>query len=95
VKDIVAAESVISGEDIGRSVSLDMADMEAVTAGVGEHVEDEEFFRFGSELGVTGICGSEYVGIHPVLLPAGLKFRERIVLAGKRHLVRTVTEYGI
>ena len=89
VEDIVPLEAAVAGEDIGGRVSLDMADMEAVAARVGEHVEHVELLRLGIESGVARIGGTEGIRFQPMLLPAGLEFRERIVLAGQGHLVRT------
>ena len=81
VKHIVTLQAVIAGEDIGGGIALDMADMETVSARVGEHIEDEVLLCLGTKIRIAGIRGAEGIGVEPMLLPAGFKFGKRIVLA--------------
>ena len=77
--------AVEAGKDVRGGVSLDMADMQAVSAGVGEHVENVVFRLGGIEIGVPRIGGAEGSSLQPVLLPAGFEFRKRILLALRAH----------
>ena len=74
MKHIIPLQAVITGENISGRVSLDMADMEAVTTGIGEHIEDEVLAGIGAEIRIAGTCGAEGIGLEPMLLPAGFKF---------------------
>ena len=95
MEHIVAAQPVIAGQDVRCGVPFNVADMEAVSARVGKHIEDEVLLRLGSKTWLPGVGGTECVGLQPVLLPAGFKLREGIVLAGQGHLVGTLIRYGI
>ena len=72
-------------KDVCGGVSLDVADMQAIAAGVGEHVENVVFRLGGIEIGISRIGGAEGSGFQPVLLPTGFKFGERILLALRAH----------
>ena len=94
MQHIVTLEAVITGKDIGGGVSLNMADMQTVTTRIRKHIEHEIFLRPRPEIRISGIGRTEDLCADPMLLPAGFKFRERIVLAGKGHLVRSGVLYG-
>ena len=56
-----------AGDDVGGGVALGMADVEAVAAGVGEHVERVELAAGAGHFG-----RGEGLVVVPVLLPLGL-----------------------
>ena len=85
VQDIEPAHAVEAGEDVGGCVAFDMADMQAVAAGVGEHIEDVVFRFRGVEAGVAGIGGAEGTGREPIALPAGFEFGKGKLFALRGH----------
>ena len=70
-----------------------MADVEAIPAGVGEHIEDEILAGFRPEIRIAGVGSSEGIYLHPMFLPSGFEFSKGIVLAGKGHLVGTLDHH--
>ena len=67
VQHLRAGHAPVTADDVGGRVSLGMAHMQAVTGGVGEHVEDIELVASGFErAGVKGLV------LVPVGLPVGL-----------------------
>ncbi len=85
VQDIEAPHPVEARENIRRGVALDMADMEAVAARVGEHVENVELRLGRVEALVTRVFGAEGTALDPLLLPLGFELREGKLLALRRH----------
>ena len=67
VHDGLALHAGRAGDDVGGRVALGMADVEAVAAGVGEHVERVELAAGAGHFG----RGKGLVVV-PVLLPLGL-----------------------
>jgi hypothetical protein len=63
VEDVITFLAVITCDNIGRCVSLDMTYMEAVAARVGEHIEHVILPGVGAEVGISGIGGSEGSGL--------------------------------
>src|SRR5688500_10855493 len=69
MKDVVALHALVAGEDIGGGVAFGMADVQARAGGVGEHVENVEFWRelalvaLGERVlggnGLAGVPGAE------------------------------------
>ena len=75
VEDVVAIGLFVAGKYVGRRVTFRVADMEAGTGGVREHVQ-------GVVLGLVVIVDSlEGLLFFPVLLPAGLDFGEFVGVA--------------
>ena len=51
VHDTCTLHTLIAADDIGCRIPLGMTNMEPVSAGVREHVQGVEFFRFGEPRG--------------------------------------------
>ena len=76
VENIVAQHAVVAGEHVGGDVPQRVADVQAGTGRVREHVLDEEFI--GGNIGTVGggevsyrVGGFEGVAVVPFLLPTG------------------------
>ena len=76
VEDIEAPAHLRAADDIGGRVTFRVADMQARSGRVGEHVEDEELRLRGIEVRIAGIRGAEGFFLIPDLLPLGLKLVE-------------------
>ena len=66
VQHVEAAHALVAGDDVGRGVTLGVADVEAVARRVREHVEDVVLGALWIDLGAEGVV------LVPEALPAGL-----------------------
>ena len=85
VENVVALAAFGAADDVGGGVALGVADMEAGTGGVGEHVEDEELRAGGIEVRIARIRGAEGLLGIPAGLPGGLEGAEGEGLADVGH----------
>ena len=69
VHDAVAPHPPVAADDVGGRVALGMADVQAVAAGIGEHVQHVQLGALGQPRG-----GERAVRL-PILLPFGLDDR--------------------
>src|SRR6476619_4325799 len=86
MENVEALEPLVARDDIGRSIALGMAHVQALAARVGEHVENVEF-RFGRiEIFFAGIWRVKSAGLVPDRLPLRLEAVEWIWFAALVHL---------
>ena len=85
VEDVVALAALGAADDVGGGVALRVADVEAGTGGVGEHVEDEELRAGGIEVRIARVRGAEGLLGIPAGLPGGLEGAEGKGLADVGH----------
>ncbi len=76
VQDVLARHPVVAREHVGRDVAQGVPDVQSGSAGVGEHVEDEQLLAVGHLLGLgpgTGRVGRvEGAFLLPAVLPGQL-----------------------
>ena len=85
VEDIEAVHALVAADDVGRGVTLWMADVEAGARGVREHVEDVVFWLGRIETFITGTRGAVGFVLGPVGLPFGLEEVEGVRLTFLGH----------
>ena len=85
VEDVVALAALGAADDVGGGVAFGVADVEAGTGGVREHVEDEELRAGGIEVRIARVRGAEGLLGIPAGLPGGLEGAEGEGLADVGH----------
>jgi hypothetical protein len=89
VEDVEAIHALVAAHDVGGGVTLGVADVEAGSGGVREHVEDVVFRLGRIEAFVTGPGGAVGFVLGPMGLPFGLEKVEGVWLAFLGHDVET------
>ena len=87
VQHVEAVHLLETADDVRGGVTLRVADVEAVAAGIGEHVEHEVLRLRGIEVGITGVGRAVGLVGLPLALPFRFKLGERegfALLAGHR-----------
>ncbi len=83
VEDVFAEHAMVAGKDVGGGVAFGVADVEASSGGVGEHVEDVVFWVGRVEARVAWAGGAKCGVLLPVGLPFGFDGREGVGAAGR------------
>lgn len=73
VQDVVASHALVTSDDVRGGVALWVAYVQAGTAGIGEHVQDEVLWLAGIKVRVAGIGSVKGVCRFPCILPLRLK----------------------
>ena len=85
MQNIAAAHAFVAREDIGRRVTLRMANMQSRAARIRKHVEDVKFRFRGIEIFLAGIRSVKRAALFPDGLPFRLKPIEWIRFASFAH----------
>ena len=83
VQDAPAAHALIAADDVGGRLPLGMADVQAVAAGIGEHVEHIQLFA-DAAAAAWRKCGARL----PILLPLGLDLGRVVAGHGSTEFLR-------
>ena len=76
MQHIETSHLFIPSDDVRRGVAFGMADVQALTARIREHIEHVVFRLRCVEAGLAGICDMESLPLVPDALPLGLKLVE-------------------
>src|SRR3984957_653627 len=85
MEDVKAFHPFVSGNNVGRSISFQVADVKTLPAGIGEHVEHIKLRLSGIESRLGRVWRMKGLSIQPTLLPFRLEFQKGKLFSSLAH----------